>query len=147
ASLPVVLRSPRRLVLGRLGVAGAMAALAVAGWLVDLTWLTRLLIAVAAVQLVLAVYAWAGRVVLRSDALRTRGLLIPRRVPLPDVLDCEVRTTLFGRHVRVHPRGRKTSIRLPVPSSPYLIPAPAFDDRVEVLRAWCTTNASFGAAS
>jgi hypothetical protein len=37
ASVPVVLRSPRRLVLGRLYVAAAVAALAVAAWLVELT--------------------------------------------------------------------------------------------------------------
>ncbi len=146
ASVPVVLRSPRRLVLGRLCVAAAVAALAVAGWLVELTWLPRLLIAVAAVHVIQAGYAWAGRVILRPDALCTRGLVIPRRVTWPDVWGWDIRTTLFGKHVRVHRQGRKTSLRLPVPSSSYLIPNPAFDAQVGVLHAWYATHAEFAAS-
>src|SRR4051812_28409833 len=95
SSTPVVLRGARRLVLGRLCVAAAAGVLAGGGLRLGLTWLTRLLIAVAIVQLVQAAYASAGRVSLRPDALRSRGMLVPRRVAWSQLWDCELRTTPF----------------------------------------------------
>lgn len=145
ALVPVVLRAPRRLLVARLvcGVAAGVLA-AAAWWLLALTWLVWALAAAALVQFIGAGYVRAARVTLGAEGIRIRGLAVPRTVAWAGVWECRAARTMFGQHVRVRPGARRREVRLPVPTSPHLMPDPAFDSQFEVFRAWC---ARAGAAS
>ena len=107
------------------------------GWLLRLDWLPLLLGAFAAVHGFWFLSTAVGRVDLRPDGIRLRRLVGITAIAWPDVSQCTVRRTPFGRHARVR-HGQNRSLRLPAVASPYLFPDPKFDDKLATIRAACT---------
>lgn len=133
-----VLRPSPRVVAHHLRLAALLVAVAAAGWWWRLTLLPVGLGVAAVVQLVWWLRGAVGRVELLPDGVRVRRVLRTCTIGADDVLRFEVRTTLFGRHVRLeHRAGRATrSMRLPAPAAPRLVRDDRFDAQVAAVQAW-----------
>jgi hypothetical protein len=134
-----VLRVARSVVVLRLWTAVAGAASAVAGWWLELAWLPWVLGLGAAVALWWLVSGLVGRVELGADAVRVRRLVGGVTVAADQVIGFTVRTTPFGRHVRMD-RYVKGTVRLPAPDEPWPVRGTEFDAQVDRIAEWAKAS-------